>query len=484
MLHIPLAADIATTSADLLFSDPVQIKIMEAHLPTAVDGSKTSQDRLDWLIEDDNIQATLLEAAEASAALGGVFLRVTWDKDVEPDHPLLTTVHADSAVPEFTWGRLTAVTFWRVINVGSDKESVWRHLERHEPGYVLHGLYEGSSGYLGEPRSLALMGPDWTVSDQMASVDDGVVETGITDLTAVYVPNMRPNRTWRGSALGRSDYDGVEAIMDSLDECWTSWMRDLRLGRARIMVPQEYLDAQGHGKGAIFDLDQEVFETLPMAVARDENVITPNQFAIRSAEHLATAAALLDRIVAAAGYSAATFGLEEVQRGVTATEIISRERRSIITRGKKILHWKKPLAKILWVMQQIDAQQNFAGYEPFKPRIDWLDAVQEDPGKMSATVVTLRQAMAASTETLVKMVHETWTPEEVQAEVNRIMDEQQRLAIKPGGPVGTGPGKVSGPGTTVVRGGHGGDTSSVVPTQFRRSGAEAMPPGSTQGGSE
>jgi len=463
MVHVPLPADIATTSADLLFSDPIQVLITGAHEPTSAPGAIAIQDRIDELVYSESIRATLVEAAETAAALGGVYLRVTWDRDVEPEHPLLTKVDADSAVPEFKWGRLSAVTFWRVVNVSSDTKGVWRHLERHEPGYILHGLYEGTAAELGFPRPLSLMGPDWTITDQ--EPDASVIETGVQWLTAVYIPNMRPNRVWRGSSMGRSDYDGVEALFDALDECWTSWMRDLRLGRARIMVPQEYLDAQAKGRGAVMDLDQEVFETLPMAVSRDENGITPSQFQIRAAEHLATASALLDRIVAAAGYSASTFGLEEVQRGVTATEIISREKRSIITRDKKISYWRRPLAEILRTFLAVDAAQDFANHGTTLPDLRWPSAVQEDPGKMSATVVTLRQAMAASTETLVKMVHEDWTQEEVDAEVNRIMDDQMRLNVKPGGPI------------------QGGDGQGTAPGTFKN-GKEAMPAGSTQGGAQ
>ena len=79
------------------------------------------------------------------------------------------------------------------------------------------------------------------------------IETGIKRLTAVYVPNMLPNRLYRGSFLGRSDFSGVEGLMDALDECYTSWIRDLRLGRGRIIVPSEYAshDAQHEGAGRL-----------------------------------------------------------------------------------------------------------------------------------------------------------------------------------------------------------------------------------------
>ena len=75
-----------------------------------------------------------------------------WDHDVA-DHPLLDVVHADAAVPEFRWGILTAVTFWRVVS--EDNSQVVRHLERHEPGVIFHGLYRGSKDKLGVKVDMA-----------------------------------------------------------------------------------------------------------------------------------------------------------------------------------------------------------------------------------------------------------------------------------------------------------------------------------------
>lgn len=85
-LHIPLAADIANTSASLLFSEPPAFTVEDT----------TPQTRLDELTEAGSVANTLLEAAEVAAALGGVFLRVTWDASLAA-RPLLTAVHADSA---------------------------------------------------------------------------------------------------------------------------------------------------------------------------------------------------------------------------------------------------------------------------------------------------------------------------------------------------------------------------------------------------
>src|SRR5579859_2110749 len=70
--HIPIAGDLAATSASLLFAQPPTLKYEQ---------DSTVQDYLSGLL-DDGMHSTLLEAGEGAAALGGTFLRVVWDTDI------------------------------------------------------------------------------------------------------------------------------------------------------------------------------------------------------------------------------------------------------------------------------------------------------------------------------------------------------------------------------------------------------------------
>ncbi|WP_394425447.1 hypothetical protein [Streptomyces sp. SGAir0957] len=229
---MPIAGDLCGGSADLLFSEPPKLTVDD----------DTTQTRLD-LLTDDGMLATLQTAAEVGAALGGVYLRPVYDIEIA-DRPWLVAEHADRAVPEFTWGRLSAVTFWRVVR--EEDGQVWRHLERHEPGAILHGLYQGTREKLGRPVPLE----DSEATEGYASIvsDEGAIKTGYQGLDVSYIPNQ-VSRRWRCKPrladLGRSDLDGVEPLMDALDETYSSWMRDIRLGKGRILVPNAYLQSSG-----------------------------------------------------------------------------------------------------------------------------------------------------------------------------------------------------------------------------------------------
>ncbi len=64
-LHVPLAGDIAMTSADLLFGEPVEIAIPD------VGKDDPTQAALDDMLDESNLAAVLLEGAEIGAAYGG-----------------------------------------------------------------------------------------------------------------------------------------------------------------------------------------------------------------------------------------------------------------------------------------------------------------------------------------------------------------------------------------------------------------------------
>lgn len=417
-LHIPLPADLAATSADLLFSEP----------PTFTVSDPDTQARLDEITEAGGIANTLLEGAEVGAALGGVFLRVTWDTALAP-RPLLTTMHADHAAPEFQWGQLTAVTFWRELS--GDSETVWRHLERHEVGRIVHGLYQGTADNLGIRVPLTEHPETAGLADSLGPEGDSI-PTGLDRLTAAYVPNIRPNRRHRRSPFGRSDFQGAHDLFDALDETWSSWLRDIRLARARLIVPDGYLRSDGAGRGASFDDDREIWQSLAIPPGDAAGGITLSQFAIRVDEHERTAAAIMRQAVQLAGYSSQSFGMGDTT-AATATEVTARERRSMITRDKKSRYWAPALADMLLVMLALDRVLYTPALTPERPTIAFGDSVSEDPQSVAQTLSLLQQAQAVSTDTKVRTLHPDWDDVAVQGEVERILAETGQAAPDPVG---------------------------------------------------
>lgn len=425
-LHVPVASDICQASADLLFSDSPDVSIAEDET------TEEAEARLE-LIADAKFHETMVSAAEIAAALGGVFLRATVDESVE-DHAFITKLDVDGAAPEFRYGRLSAVTFWQVVE--RDGQRVVRHLERHETdaaniGVIYHGLYQGTPDKLGNPIPLE----DHPVTEGLAQWVNAekMISTETEGLAVEFIPNLTPNRIWRdhqvGAHLGRSDLDGIEPLMDKFDEAWSSWMRDLEQGKGRLLVGKGALKNQGPGQGAGFDADQSIYTELsvsPGSKADEKMQVEQVQFDIRVAEHEQTTLALFKAIVRNAGYSASSFGEGEEGAAMTATEVTARASRSYMTRDRKIRSLQPGAERILSKALAMDAVTFGTGVKPVKVNVSFGDAVQESLEALARIAQLMSDSMSASMETRVRVLHPEWTDTKVEEEVERIKAENKQ----------------------------------------------------------
>jgi A118 family predicted phage portal protein len=418
-IHVPVASDLSRTSSDLLFAEPPTIYVAENDT-----ASSKAQDRLDLLFGSDDTYTTLSEGGELASAHGGVFLRLWWDQEIS-DHVMMGVNSADMAVPTWRYDRLYAVTFWSVV---ASENGTWiRHLERHEPGRILHGLYEGDQGQLGRQIPLD-QSPETAWAADLVDAE-GAIETGVPWLTASYVANVKPNRKWRRTPglapMGRSDYDGVEMLFDALDEIVSSWMRDIDLGKARLFVDESLLQDQGPGLGASFDGEQAIFTPLrgsigSMATGNNSGLFA-NQFNIRWEEHSRTVSEMLDMILRGAGISPGSFTDSSLSSAITATEVNSRDSLSERTRAKKMSLWRGGLGPLARTAMCIDADVFGSGATLSDiPDINFPPRSMQPPLEMAQTIAALMAAQAISTEQAVAERHPEWTDGEVQEEVDRI----------------------------------------------------------------
>lgn len=452
-LHVPIASEISRMSSQLLYGEmpKVSFETMDSQGNLILDPSPAATQanaRVSELL-DDSAHAAFLEAGEVGSALGGSFLRVIWDRSIVPDAPFITAVAQDAAVPEFRFGRMTAVTFWSELPPLEDpiyNTNVYRLLERHEPGRIEYGLYTAANqSELGRRVPLT----DHPSSAPLAAMvdDQSGVNTGTTLLTAVYVPNVKPTRMMRKdptcSQYGRSDYEGVDDLFDAFDEVYTSWMRDIRLAKSRIFVSRDLIDTGQPGQGGYFDADREVYVPLKSspssvggkgAVNGGGSYVQAEQFKIRYQEHQQSAEEILRQIFTAAGYSPQTFGLadQHTTRSITATQVQFQERMSNMTRGAKLLYAKPQLQHLIMALLDVDKFVfGGPGRADLKPDIEFPDVAAPSLDAMAASLQLLRAAEAASTKTLVAMLNPDWTPPQIAEEVELIKAETPKMAPLP-----------------------------------------------------
>ena len=416
-LHVPVAADIAAISAELLFGEEVRFQI-RCDTGYGDPGEKTR--RLNEIAKRNSLQAQLAEAAESAAALGEVFLKISWSE--KSDVPLLQVRQADDSLPEWGMAGLSAVHFFQVLRTDAKHGRVWRVWEGYESGVIRMQVFLGTAASLGEAEGESAL-RDLGFQSEIA--------VPVEDLLAVHIPNLRPSRLARSGDVGRSDLEGLRGLMDALDEAYTSWMRDIRLAKSRLIVPAEYLrrrpqDLFREGQYTYeFDEDVETLVALDIDTSHaGSGQIIPSQFQIRTAEHLSTCEHLIRAILTLAGYSPQTFGLDIAGRAESGTALHMRERRSYSTRGKKENYWKPPLERLLTSLVRLDG-------ELFSGLFDMDDTVSaafpapsvSDLSTTASAVKMLRESGLLSREEGIAMVHPDWVKDMVQEETERIEKE-------------------------------------------------------------
>lgn len=435
-LHSPLAGNLATLSADLLFSEPP----MHLLIADGEDVKGDAQDRFDKIANGDDMHMTLSQAGEFAAGIGGAVLTAHWDPD-RTDRPWIQAAGCDVAVPEYEGSRTVALNLWTThadVTVTNVVQAVYYHVERHELGAIVHALYRGTQSTIGERVPLT----ELPTLAHIAGIRGAILEgdtvrlpTGVPDrLTAQYWRNL-PTRTFRKDAtlsrIGRADFEGVENMLSEVDAVWSSWMRDIKIARARLIVPSSFLDVSGPGAGGAFDDDQEILTALEYADGTQgaggvKDQISAQQFEIRYLEHASTILALVKEVLQHAGYSLSSYGEYGDAKAKTATEVVDRTTATERTRDKKALYYKQAAAPLLETLLELDRiHYNGPGLPAgAEVEIRFPELSQQDPEKLARTIALLRSAQAASTRTLVAMQHEDWDAEEQDAEVQRILAEQ------------------------------------------------------------
>ncbi len=430
-IHVPVAADIAATSADLLFGEEVKLTCVDEKECDNSEAAKAAQSRLEEIARKNNLHALLNEAAESCSALGDVYLKIGWDRNDARQCPTVQVGQGDAAWPEYRFGKLCAIHFFsnlRVLkNPAGDKAVVLWAYERYEPGRIVTRIFRGSEIDLGEDmgdEALAVLGiaPEVLLSTR--------------EMAAVHIPNIRPNRLLRGSMMGRSDFDGLRGLMDALDEAYSSWLRDIRLAKARLIVPVEYLRRKSSDlfpddreAPPMFEFDEDVETLCALDSDPDKvgaNAITPSQFAIRADEHQKTCEDLITQIVTRAGYAPQTFGLNIEGLAQSGTALNIREKKSLKTCGKKQAYWHDALEGLLTAILRIDAEQ-FPGKGSagnVHVHVRFADAFASDISTNAVALELLNRADAASTEVKVRMLHPDWMGKEIVEEVARIREEK------------------------------------------------------------
>lgn len=454
-IHSPLAGNLARLSATMLVSEPPTVRIV-TEVPASDDQNgdgrpdniravKTGpeQDALDAMLGSPEAHIALRRGCEWAAGIGLTAYSWTWDTtDDEGRTPRLAVHRAETVLPEWRMGRLQAIT---VVDEYPVKSKTLRHLMRHERGSIIHALYLGTDDKLGQPAGFT---SDVTSEAaphlaELVGIVGAVIEgltikvpTGTLRLTAalhVNLPTIRFSRSNALANLGRADIEGpITEFLDAHDEVWSSWMRDLKIGRGRVYISQQFLEGRGPGQGAWFNEYAEMLTTLNQMNVSDEDMskgMVPQQFDIRVEEHERTAEATKRVVLETAGWSSSSYGeSSEATTGESATGVVDRSKRTENTRDEKMPHLAIALKQLamsgLDLYRLLNPGKGVSDVDPETIEVKFPDVSQIDPEKQARTLQYLQAAKLMSREVGLRNLHPEWDDTDVLRELARIAADQ------------------------------------------------------------
>lgn len=392
-VHVPIAADLASTAADFLFGGGLSFESSDSRVAEAAEASQ--------------IVSALTLAGERASGLGEVYLRLGWDDD-NGLPALCTVIDADRVLPEFRWGRFVGGTIWAFLPEKDGQHFI--HLERHSPGKMQHSLWK-CDGHIDPIR---LTGEVPLAEHDATEMLEPEVELPFEESCALlYVPNAEPRSPRIG---GRSDTEGSESIMSACDEAMSSLERDIRLGKGRIVVDENMLTRTGQLAGAHFDMSGEVFSPVGSSGITGDP-IKPVQFDIRTTAHLEAVQSYIQRVVSTAGYSPESLTMSQSGLPESAAARRLRESASIRTTERKVQRWRPVIAEALSLLAVIyddSVRTRPLVQVAIRPAIT-LNAID-----VAEPVASLLAARAISIQTAVALQNPTWTETQVGDEVARI----------------------------------------------------------------
>jgi hypothetical protein len=421
-IHNPLAGSIAEMGAKLLFSESPRIQFNKTSL---------SGKRFDECLKGINLNSLLLESAELAGAMSGIFLKIDIDTNLS-NQPLLSSVCPQQAFPIFYRGELyQLLTFRECLRIEKNgMTTVYRLFEHrkivNKNCVIEYKLMKGKPDNVGKEVENSEI-------EETAEMDlSPITITNLQGLGAVYIPNLKPNKLLPGSDIGINDFNSSIPLLDSYDEAWSSWIRDIELGMGKIFVDEELLNKSkdsytGESKSYLekFNNFSSCFIKLNMDSYKFDggssaNPINPVQFAMRTDEHSKNCNSLSSEIIQRCGYSPQTFGLDNEGRAESGTALRIRERASFLTREAKSRYWITGLNKLFKQYQIIDKSIFNKTSDIENISIELEDSIISDAKEISEILQNLNNATAISTYLKVKMQHPDWEEKEILNEVDNI----------------------------------------------------------------
>ena len=447
MFRMDMAKAICSEMAGLVWGEECSVNV-------SIEGRESTDENPDPLNEFVNkvlvknaFHQKMQESIEEGLALGGSALKV-WAESRHDDEGneipesrkiMIGYAMADQFIP-IAWdnAKVTEGVFVSRIAKGG---YYYTRLEWHKWNgltYIItNELYRSEIQNAKNPdETQDILGVRYPLSEIYPYLDE-VTEVPVEESLFSYWRTPIANNLDDNSPLGMSMYANALDTLRALDICYDSFVREFRLGKKRIIVParavRSVVDPQTGKLCRYFDANDETYEALASDTP-DDLKIQDNSVELRVEEHVSAINAFLSILCMQVGFSAGTFTFDQHTGLKTATEVVSENSKTYKT-IRTIQNQIKPAIEhlvrniidvaILYEVD-VDGQRIESLVAPgYNVQVTFDDGVTQDRQTNINEGVMLVGAGILSKYTFLTdpKYGQGLTPEEAQAELQRIRDE-------------------------------------------------------------
>lgn len=432
----------------------------ECEINVSMEGRESTEENPDPLNEfihkvlgENALREKMQESIEQGIALGGAAMKV-WSEIKRDENgnevPDTRTINigyamADQFIPT-AWDNAKVTEGIFISRIAKDG-FYYTRLEWHKWNgltyTITNELYRSEMTKGKDPtESQDILGVRWPLADIYPYLEESTV-VPVSESLFTYWRTPIANNLDDNSPLGMSMYGNALETLHALDICFDSFVREFRLGKKRIIVPARAIrmivDPQTGKSLRYFDASDETYEALA-SDSQEDLKITDNSVELRVEEHVAAINAFLSILCLQTGFSAGTFTFDLHEGLKTATEVVSENSKTFKT-IRTIQNQLAPAIEHL-VRNIVDVailyEMDFEGQSieslarnGYNVNIVFDDGVTQDRQTNINEGVMLVGAGLLSKYTFLtdRKYGQGLTPEEAEAELKRISEEQKTNAV-------------------------------------------------------
>ena len=443
------AKAICSEMANLVWAEGSDISVNQ------IGWDEEGQDPLDHyikgILERNNLDTKMRQLIEECMALGGGTIRTYVDGMRDEEGNIISGTEdvklafgmADKFIP-ISWDNVR-VKEGVFIEKRATKGWYWTRLEFHKwngEEYVVSNEYYKTDKAPSGNTSQDILGVRSPFCELWAGLADAVPFTNLQLGLFTYFRTCMANNLDDNSPLGISIYANCMDTLKALDIAFDSLAMEMILGKKRIIVPASAVRAVRDAKGneyRYFDANDSVYEAL-YTDSNEQLKIQDNTVELRIDEHIRAINALLDILSFQIGLSEGSLSFDKARGIKTATEVISENSktyRTVKLMQKPIMQSIKDLIdEIIDISCAYDISFDWQGktynvYDLVKggyhTTVSFDDSiVQDSDAQKTLGMRDVQNGVLSKKSYMVKYMN--MTPEEADAELERIRDEGKLMA--------------------------------------------------------